>query len=206
MIVIKERLRKYPFYQQVRRFYWDQLVYGKKRFANKLRRWPRAATAPYYLMKLIIGVKNIQRMPIEQLRDRNVVEKVIAYVGVNYDGRTCYGDDMRHMNLGEGLLQVPRQLAQALCLLADQRIETAIEIGTWNGWTACVMAAYLSRFQNNFKLTTVDLRPCFKFYKIMRKLVPVEFMSYKTVVDVQDRSVDLCFIDGNHDYEFCKKD
>lgn len=199
------QIKSSRLYQETRRAYWAFLRHKDKK-ASDLNRRVQSVAAPLYLLKLIAGVARIQRSSMQELRDPAVIEKIIARVGLTYDPRMLYGDDNKHMNFGPGLWQIPRQLAQALCLLADLNIKTMLELGTYNGWTTSIIAAYLRRFEPQFRMTTVDKYPFFKYYDAMRKRVPVEYLPYKTVEDVQDMEVDLCFIDANHDYTFCKKD
>jgi len=200
---LKGRLRKYPLYQWARRFYWE-MPRRKHHYARKLSKLTQAN--PLYLLKLLLGVRRIKSLPLAQLQDRATVEKIISNVGLSYDAGYKYGDDRAHMNFGPGLWQIPRQLAEALCLLSRQNIKTAVELGTYNGWTTSIIAAYLSRFQADFSVTTVDPYPHFRHYRIMRKFVPVTYLPYKTVLDVQHYNVDFCFIDGDHEYIACKLD
>ncbi len=179
--------------------------------SEKFRHWikPRVirATEPIYLRKLLAGLTAIATEPLDGLRNIDRVEKIIAGIGLAYDGRGLYGRDSRHMNFfGPGLWQIPRQLAEALCLLSTLGLRTALEIGTYQGWTASVLAAYLCRFEKNFELTTIDPVEHFAAYRLLRERLPIEYLSGETAEKVAGRSFDFCLIDGDHSYASCARD
>src|SRR6185436_16718285 len=87
-----------------------------------------------------------------------------------------YGDDVRHMNFhGDGLFQIPRQFARFLVLVSAHSPRTFLEIGTNNGWSACVAAAYLSRFNPEFALVTLAVADHFRVRGRLPDPFPVRF-------------------------------
>ena len=178
---------------------------------EKFRHWikPRVirATERIYLRKLLAGLQTIATEPLDELRNIDRLEEIIAGIGLTYDGRGLYGRDKRHMNFfGPGLWQIPRQLAEALCLLSTLGLRTALEIGTYQGWTAAVLAAYLWRFEKNFQLTTIDPVELFAAYRLLRERLPIQYFSDRTAENLAGRVFDFCLIDGDHSYASCARD
>jgi hypothetical protein len=165
------------------------------------------ATEKIYIHRLLSGLHRIQVEPLECLREVDRVEEIIAGIGLAYDGRYLYGRNNRDMNLfGPGLWQIPRQIAEALCFLSTLNLRSALEIGTYQGWTACVLAAYLQRFEENFQLTTIDPVEHFTAYPLLSGRLPIVYRAARTAEDLAGQSFDLCLIDGDHSYSGCAKD
>src|SRR5688572_10309845 len=83
----------------------------------------RAKTAAFYSRKLFRGLAALNAEPLDGLRDIERIEELISAIGLAHDRRGLYGADIRHMNrFGQGLWQIPRQLATALTFLSHQRI------------------------------------------------------------------------------------
>lgn len=165
-----------------------------------------ATTALFYERKLFTGLSLIATAPIENLRDAEKLTQILRGIGLSHDHRGLYGADIAYMNrFGEGLLQIPKQLAEALILLSHQNIRNAVEVGTYQGWTGSVIAAYLQRFVPEFQMTTIDPVALFHLYPRIRKNVPITFRQ-GVAADLKDLSPDLSFIDGDHAYASVKDD
>ena len=155
--------------------------------------------------KLIDGINAINGATIESLRDVEFVEKVICEFGLTPDIREVYGEYSRYQNEQQGLYQIPSQLANAMITLSYKQIQSAIEIGTWYGWTATFMAAYLRRFNPGFRMQTIDNKNLFHAYDEVRNLVPLDYLN-TTSDSLKGGKWDLCFIDGDHSFEGVRKD
>ena len=111
-----------------------------------------------------------------------------------------------YKNCKFGLWQIPRQLAETLIYLSDKNIKSFMEIGTYAGFTTLLIVSYLKRFSNFNKCISVDvfdLRPddikdLFLKLNIEHKI--------STSSEFKNKKFDLCFIDGNHEYKWVKKD
>lgn len=161
----------------------------------------------FYRRKLITGIRSIQAASLEDLRRPEFVADLIRQIGLRGDRRAPYGPDGVYMNrFGPGLWQIPDQLAGALVFLADQGITRALEVGTCDGWTSSVMAAYLRRFQRELQFVTVDIAGRFAGHREVQALVPIEYHGAATAEDFRREGFDLVFIDGNHDFEAVKRD
>jgi len=159
-----------------------------------------------YTAKLVRGIKQIVTARQEDLVDPAWVLSIIRKVGLRYDRRGIYGDDARFMNvLGPGLWQIPEQFAGALVKLASMRPANLLEIGTCDGWTFSVMAAYLQRFHPHFHALSIDPTDQFVARKHVQKILPIQFRK-STSDSLDGKKFDLCFIDGDHSKEWVTRD
>ncbi len=168
----------------------------------KLRRFAQIA----YTRKLMAGLRRIQAASEEELTNSEWVATLIRDVGLRYDRRGIYGSDARFMNfLGPGLWQIPDQFSQALVRLGQLRPASLLEIGTCDGWTFSVMAAYLGRFDPAFRAVSIDPLDQFFARKRVEELLPITFRQ-ATSLDFRGQVFDLCFIDGDHSDEWVARD
>jgi len=160
--------------------------------------------------KLVRGIKVLDTAPTSLLDNVEWLEGTIRSIGLKYlppPYEECYGLDARYMNFhGDGLFQIPRQFAKFLSLVAMHRPTTFIEIGTNNGWSACVAAAYLRRFNPDFELTTIDIVDHFSAWPRVARLLPLKFVVGKTSDDYAGKAFDTCFIDGDHSLAWVDRD
>jgi hypothetical protein len=161
----------------------------------------------YNVRKLFRGIRQIQSATLDQLRDTAFMVEVIRSIGLKYDERDAYGREVTHMNTkADGLWQIPQQIAGCLICLSSYRIESFLEIGTSVGWTSSVMSAYLRRFNPNLRAVTVDPAPSFRLYDMVKGHVPLSYAVGKTSDDFKGQAFDLCFIDGDHSFEWVSRD
>ena len=144
--------------------------------------------------KLVVDV--MPRVSTLLLRDRDFLVSMIRAAGV-----ADFGPYDPFAEKDGFLLQDPLQFADALILLSRYKIDSFVEIGTWNGKTVCFMTAFLRRFNPNLRAVSVDPQGGFReSYGL-----PVEYR-VGTSEMLKGRSFDLCFIDGDHRFEWIKKD
>jgi len=161
---------------------------------------------PWAKRKLLRGLRQIIELPPENLQDVDALLRIIRGIGLRYDTRKLYGSERRYMNsTGNGLWQIPQQLAKTMVLLSNHRIESFLEIGTHTGYTFCVLCAYLHRLNPNLKALTVDPFDQFHYYSPARSLIPFEFKNW-TSDDLKGRAFDCVLIDGDHNYDAVLKD
>ena len=159
-----------------------------------------------WMPRLLAAIGNLGCASMSELTDPEYVAVQVRLAGLVGDDRFLYGSDNQFMNTGgEGLWQIPMQLARCLVKLSPYEISSAIEIGTWTGWTTAFVAAYLARLNSYFHMTTVDVHDHFECYPVLRGVVPIIF-HVGTSADFAGRTFDLAFIDGDHRYNTCRPD
>jgi hypothetical protein len=169
--------------------------------------WAKEVIGRIYHPRLIAGVRKILGASPEDLRKTSFVAEVVREIGLRGDRRRPYGPDNVHANrFGPGLWQIPDQLARALVYLSTQSVGSVLEVGTCDGWTSSVMAAYLSRFQHGLRFVTVDIAGRFTAHPRVNALVPIAYHGESSAEDFTSEQFDLVFIDGNHDYEWVARD
>ena len=123
------------------------------------------------------------------------------------DWETTYEGETDWLNSSQqGLIQLPREFARWLRLLAEHRPATYLEIGCFNGVSASLAAAYLQRFNPAFSATTIDVWPAFVFFHEVRELIPLRYVVGKTSFDFAGENFDAVFIDGDHSFEWAWAD
>lgn len=173
------------------------------RLRTCIKKISRALHAP----KLQAGIDSIRNAPLEDLRDPLLVEKIVQRTGLHYDRRGLYGRDARYMNLlSSGLWQIPRQFAEALVFLSTFRIGRALEIGSCDGWTACLLCAYLQRFNPDLSFESIDIENHLDLPEPLLRSLPITFSIPATSDAYADRTFDFVFIDGDHSLQWVARD
>ena len=159
--------------------------------------------------RVIAGIRRIQAATFDALRSLEWLLETIREVGLVPipDAEITYEGESDFLNSSQqGLIQLPREFARWLLLLAEQRPATYLEIGTFNGATASLAAAYLQRFNPVFSATTIDVWPAFVFHHEVRPLIPLRYVVGKTSFDFAGERFDAVFIDGDHSFEWAWAD
>ena len=159
--------------------------------------------------RVLAGIRKIHAAPLENLRSIEWLLGTIRAVGLVPipDADATYEGETDSLNSSQqGLIQLPREFARWLLLLAEHRPATYLEIGCFNGASASLAAAYLQRFNPAFRATSIDVWPAFVFFHEVRGLVPLRYLVGKTSFDFADESFDAVFIDGDHSFEWAWAD
>ncbi len=159
--------------------------------------------------RVVAGIQRIQKASLAELLSADWLLEVIRGVGLVPipDAEITYEGETDHLNSSQqGLIQLPREFARWLLLLAENRPATYLEIGTFNGATASIAAAYLQRFNPAFTATTIDVWPAFVFHREVRDLIPLRYVVGKTSFDFASEIFDAVFIDGDHSFEWAWAD
>lgn len=119
-----------------------------------------------------------------------------SYYGARYTSYLNLDDDT-------GLLQSPLELARLCKYLSKFRIRTFLNIGTHNGWTITFLVKYLQLFSPNLHCISLDPRQHIEITQL-----PGTNIDFLNVTSDQFRgtSFDLVFIDGNHHFDWVKRD
>jgi predicted O-methyltransferase YrrM len=105
-------------------------------------------------------------------------------------------------------------VSAALILALD--IQTVVEIGAWQGFSSLILGRALAANAIDCEpmLLTVDINPrALERSKKMTERLPIEHqhveadsMNFPLKDHLRGRAPGLCFIDGNHAYEYCRND
>jgi hypothetical protein len=144
----------------------------------------------------------------EQLLDLDWLHETVCSVGLGFlMPADVYADKSDLMNGSrQGIIQYPLEFARWLRLLAGCHIASYLEIGCHNGGTACLAAAYLSRFHPDFRATTIDIAPGFLFHSLVRESLPLDYRVGATSCALRGQNFDAVFIDGDHSFAWAWAD
>jgi SAM-dependent methyltransferase len=159
--------------------------------------------------RLLAAIHRIKAAPPSELLALDWLVALIREVGVVPipEAAATYEGEEDFINASQqGVIQLPREFARWLLLLAAHRPATYLEIGCFNGATAALAAAYLQRFNPAFAATTIDLWPAFLFYPEVRELIPLRYVVGRTSYDFAGEEFDAVFIDGDHSFEWAWAD
>ena len=103
-------------------------------------------------------------------------------------------------------------VACAFILALD--VDTVIEIGAWQGFSSLMLGRTLAVNSRSGLLVTIDVNPnaltrASNFTKglpIEHRLVKGDSMQEAFSLPLDGRVPGLCFVDGEHKYEYCKSD
>ena len=159
--------------------------------------------------RVVAGIRKIQAASLDELRSSDWLLDTIRGVGLVPipDWETTYEGETDWLNSSQqGLIQLPREFARWLLLLAAHRPASYLEIGCFNGASASLAAAYLHRFNPDFRATTIDVWPTFVFFHEVRELIPLRYIVGKTSFDIAGEVFDAVLIDGDHSFEWAWAD
>ncbi len=159
--------------------------------------------------RVIDAVRRIQAAESSELESLDWLVGVIREVGVVPipESAATYAGEEDFINASQqGVIQLPREFALYLKLLGEHRPASYLEIGCFNGATACLAAAYLQRCNPALTATTLDTWPGFVFYDEVRDLVPLHYVVGRTSYDFAGQRFDAVFIDGDHSFDWAWAD
>jgi hypothetical protein len=159
--------------------------------------------------RVLGAIRQFQAAPVEQLHDLGWVSDVVGSVGLSalFPPEEIYADQAGLMNSShQGITQYPREFARWLLLLGGAPVSSYLEIGCYNGATACLATAYLHRLNPRLRAATVDVTPWFFFHHLVQELIPLEYHAGKTSFHFREEVFDAVFIDGEHSFPWALAD
>jgi hypothetical protein len=159
--------------------------------------------------RVVAAVRCLREASDAQLGSFDWLAGLIRSVGLVPipDAALTYEDEEEHLNASQqGVIQLPREFARWLQLAAAHRPARYLEIGTFNGATASLAAAYLARFHPDFTALTIDVWPGFVFHREVRDLIPLRYEVGRTSFDLRGQPFDAVFIDGDHSFDWAWAD
>jgi len=159
--------------------------------------------------RVLDAIRQFQTAPVAKLHDLEWVYQVVCSVGVSilFPPEEIYADEAPLMNAShQGITQYPREFARWLILLGESHVNSYLEIGCYNGATACLATSYLYRLNPTLRAMTADVAPWFLFYPLIQDLIPLEYHAGKTSFDFRRQPFDAVFIDAEHSFPWALAD
>ena len=161
--------------------------------------------------KNIVVVQNlIRRLPIEVLKDSEVVANLVRAFGLVQWGTNSFGHDEMFKNPSvdmAGIYQTPMQIAEALVYVSDFKINSYLEVGVFQGGNFLFCSEYLRRFNPSIQCLGIDIGN--HLNPEIKSIIEQEiFLSFKSMTSdkLAGRGYDLCLIDGDHTAAWIKRD
>lgn len=155
------------------------------------------------------AIERIQRASAEELRSLEFLDEWVCSVGLGnlHPVEESYVDRAHLVNGShQGIVQYPIEFARWLQLLGRHPVRSYLEIGCYNGATACLATAYLHRLNPDLRAVTVDLYPWFLFHDLVRERIPLAYAMRRTSFDFRGERFDAVFIDGDHSFPWAWAD
>ena len=160
--------------------------------------------------RVLDAVRQIQIASAFELDSPDWLARVIRNVGLVPipEAERTYGPEIEHLNSSsQGVIQLPCEFAKFLIIVGQQRPASYLEIGTFNGATACIAAAFLQRCRPDLRAVTVDVYPHFIFQPEIRALLPwLRYEVDHTSFAFRGEAFEAVFIDGDHSFEWAWAD
>lgn len=159
--------------------------------------------------RLTAAVAKIRTMLDGQLGDAQALAVVCAEAGLYDDKYTFYGHEWSKYHLPPltaGLWQHPEEFAELLVLLRERKVRRLVEVGTFCGWSATLLAAYLGRL-GECQVLSLDTRESWDYGPRVRprgmpQLPGLVFRVLEPHYALAPLAMDadVLFIDGAHEY------
>ncbi|HYC02351.1 MAG TPA: class I SAM-dependent methyltransferase [Azospirillaceae bacterium] len=145
--------------------------------------------------------------PAERLADRAFLLDLVRRVGIPFNDWPNFAAYQDFQNASRaGLIQVPGEYVDFLLLLRRHRIHSFCEIGTDRGGFAALTCAYLTRVCGLEEYHVVDIADVFHDRDHFAARLPITFHIPATSDDLAGHPFDVVFIDGDHSYDWAKRD
>jgi len=174
---------------------------------------PKFKDADFHLIDLS-RLKLIRQTDIKSLSNPKFLENILLpRLGLSGAKTFAYPEKL-HPFCGRGLLswQYPNQFSLYLSRIAQLKIESYLEIGTFEGGTFVITTEYLERFHSLKFAIGIDIcyYPSLLKYKNMNpkvRYMQIDTQSPQFVDYLKDyKKIDLVLIDGNHEESACRND
>lgn len=171
---------------------------------------PDIAKAPMKNKNIIVVQSLIRQLSEDSLKDPGIVADLIRAFGIVQWGPSVFGGDevfKNHSPEMAGIYQTPCQLARALVYLSDEKIDSYLEVGIFQGGCFLFVSEYLKRFNPGISCLGID--PTSFLNPEVREIADASgFMkiAHITSDQIAGSKHDLVFIDGEHTGEWPERD
>ncbi|MBK1990747.1 class I SAM-dependent methyltransferase [Sphaerospermopsis aphanizomenoides BCCUSP55] len=161
----------------------------------------------YDVKKGRVVIESILSSSREELANRDfLLEKIKAY-GCPYQGWSLYSPYQQYVNASDyGSIQIPTELVDFLIYCIYKKPDSFLEIGVMYGGFSVLCCAVLSKFNENFKYTCVDIQDNFRDWEYFSSILPLEKAIPATSADFIGSEFDVVYIDADHSYHGMKRD
>lgn len=154
-----------------------------------------------------VVIQSILAADKEQLKNRNFLLEKIKDYGCAYQGWNLYSPYQQYLNASDyGPLQIPTEFADFLIYCIQKQPSSFLEIGVMYGGFSVFCCAVLSKFNNNFKYTCVDIADNLRDWDYFASILPLEKAIPATSADFIGKEFDVVYIDADHSYHGMKRD
>lgn len=105
-----------------------------------------------------------------------------------------------------GCLQIPTEIVDFLLYAARNKPKDLIEVGVYTGGTAIFACAFFQALDPKFQYHAVDIKDNLYVLPKTLKRLNISFHIPKSSDDFKGKAFDIVFIDGDHSYEWAKRD
>lgn len=158
-------------------------------------------------------------IPVKKIKDKEFLEtNLILKLGLNNENLNEQPKELSEYfggGLGLRIWQYPNQFSKYLVELSKhaKKINSYLEIGCRHGGTFILTTEFLKRLNPSFVNSTAidiipvpDLLSSYLSNSPYANFIQIDSSSSYFETFIQSNFFDLVFIDGNHDYDFVKKD
>ena len=145
----------------------------------------------------------------DKVLDRNTLLKHLKRFGIS--GNTSLWAGMDHFSDFQnksrmGPAQIPTELVDYLLYAGRLKPDTIAEIGIFNGGMSVFSAAFFQAINKDMVYHCIDIEDHFQSRPLVKNILNLEFHIPASSDDLAGEVFDVVFIDGDHSYEWAKRD
>ncbi|MCY4045338.1 MAG: class I SAM-dependent methyltransferase [Cellvibrionales bacterium] len=144
---------------------------------------------------------------IKLLKKRSHLLKRFEEFGTIYQTWSLFEPFQNYVNSSMfGTLQIPTEYVDFLMHCIEKKPSTFCEVGCHVGGFAIFTSAVLSRFNDKFQYTVIDIEDIFADWDHYKNILPIDKRIPSTAQHHAQENFDIVFIDADHSYDGLKRD